>query len=261
MDFHGVKNWRVVDPQDKFRTGDIILFSGNALTSAVIKTMTHSIWSHIGVVCWIELEYESGEKSVDMFSFELGSCDYIDLMTNEYAKLRVRLVKLSSIQNMYDIIAIRSLNLPIRTPKESRSWSRKMQKFALKHKGIPFFNMGTLITNHFIEPASSHNETTCATIAGNFLKYMGVYNHSFDTSQLNPEDFSSRKETFPGNIFAGKEIVIYKNSDKVRQRTYKIILTITILIVILITLLILIWKRKSVRAMINRRLGHDSSKG
>ena len=125
-----------MDPQVEWRTGDIILFSGSGINSLVIRLFTNSVWSHVGVVCWIELLYHNGKREVELFSFELGSKAYEDLMTGQDAQLKVRLVRLQTILKMYDMVAIRKLKLPSRTPKQSRAWSKKFQKYAWKMRGV-----------------------------------------------------------------------------------------------------------------------------
>tara|TARA_R110002072_G_scaffold45565_5_gene126846 strand:- start:34101 stop:34970 length:870 start_codon:yes stop_codon:yes gene_type:complete len=251
-DFKGVVSWRVLDPQTKYRTGDILLFSGSGWASLVIKTFTASIWSHIGMVCWVEMTYRDGRTKVDLFSFELGSCDYVDLMTGLVANKRVRIVKLSTIAKMYDLITVRKLNLPDRNAKEARAWARRFQKFAWSNRQKPFFDLNVMLSNHFISSGGADvKQTTCSQLAANMLLYMGVYKHDFDTSQVQPGDFSSHKNSFPMRagtpILYGKEIIIYKDHAKIRRRLGWIILIIVVLVLIVIYILVRVYRRKKAR--------------
>lgn len=247
MDFSQVKSWRVVDPQVKWRTGDIILFSGCGINSLVIRLFTNSVWSHVGVVCWVELIYFDGSREIDIFSFELGSKPYEDLMTGEEAALKVRLVRLSSILEMYDLVAIRKLNVPQRTPRESRAWSKKFQKYAWKNKGVPFHKLSTMLNNHFIEAGADIDETTCAQTAGELLKYMNVHDLNFDASQLNPQDFAYGNKAFGRKVFKGREKIIYIDNSSIVKRFVKIIVLIILILILLLVLLIYGLKRRSSR--------------
>lgn len=244
MDFSEVKSWRVVDPQKKWRTGDVILFSGSGINSLVIRLFTNSIWSHVGVVCWIELLYFDGRMRTEIFSFELGSKAYEDLMTGEEAPLKVRLVPLKDILKMYDLVAIRPLDLPLRSSKESRRWSRKFQKYAWSMRGKSFHSISTMLNNHFIEPGADEQETTCAQTTGELLKHMGVYELNFDPSQLNPQDFAYGKRTFGKEIFKGRETIIYIDNKNMIKRLNKFLIFLIILLIVIVGVLIYNFRKK-----------------
>jgi hypothetical protein len=249
-DFKDVVEWRVLDPQAEYRTGDILLFSGSGIGSLIIKTFTASTWSHIGMVCWVEMIYKDGHKQIDLFSFELGSCDYVDLMTGLVANKRVRMVKLSSIAKMYDLIAIRKLNLPKRNSKEARAWATRFQEFAWANKQKPFFDPMTFLSIHFIEAGANTTQTTCSCLAANMLKHMHLFDSSLDNSQVNPEDFSSFKDSFPhthGPIFKTKEIVIYKDHAKIIRRLFILSILIIMIILVVVFTVIYYYKRKKRR--------------
>lgn len=236
-----------MDPQVEWRTGDIILFSGSGINSLVIRLFTNSVWSHVGVVCWIELLYHNGKREVELFSFELGSKAYEDLMTGQDAQLKVRLVRLQTILKMYDMVAIRKLKLPSRTPKQSRAWSKKFQKYAWKMRGKPFHSFSTMLNNHFIEAGADEGETTCAQTTGELLKHLGVFDIDFDLSQLNPQDFASGKRTFGKEIFASREKIIYLDNKNIVRRFLKIMIVMIVVILLLIILLIYGLKRRASR--------------
>lgn len=234
-----IKNWKVVNPNRRIKTGDIFLFSGSAIASSIIKLFTRSKWCHVGMACWCEIELNDGKKQIDLYCFELGSQPYTCLMTKQYTDMGVRLVRFADISEMYDMIALRKLNV-----KRGDDWCEKFTSFMTKWKSTPFFALHTLIKSYLIYPGAPENQTTCSQITAMMLHHMEVHKLNFDPSQLSPDDYAHYNETFPKHIFKGKERVIYVDNRLLRSRV--LIVSIT-LIVILIILWTMFSNRKSKR--------------
>jgi len=246
-EFSDVTEWRVIDPDQSVRTGDILLFSASGLVSSGIKGFTRSEWCHIGMACWCEMEHVDGRKTVDIFSFELGSQPYTDLMTKELADKEVRLVRFADISGMYDMIAVRKLNSVRKDRAAKENWCRRFQKFMLKWKKTPFFDVSVLLRNHFLKAGAPENQTTCSHLAGLMLHEMGVVDIDFDPTQLCPDDYSSYSHAFPDSTFSGKEMIIYRHKRWLNARIFFMTIVLIVLIIILILILSKIFKNHRVK--------------
>lgn len=236
VEFNDIKSWKVINPDKPIKTGDVFLFSGSSLLSSVIKMFTRSKWNHIGMACWCELEHTDGRKTMDLFSFELGSQPYTDLMTREIADKEVRLVRLADIAEMYDMIAFRRMNTK-RGPVDGEDWCSRFRDFMWEWKKTPFFDFTVLLKAQYITPGAPTNQTTCAQIAAQMFDRMNIHKLNFDPSQLCPDDYSSSSRAFPETIFIGKETIIYRNPKWIRARFIFILVVLIVVIVILIVLL------------------------
>lgn len=244
QEFVDVKSWRVIDPDECIRTGDILLFSNSSFMSSTIKFITHSRWNHIGMVCWCEMFHTDGTTTVDVFSFELGSQPYTDLMTGKMADKEVRLVRLADISNMYDVIAVRKLNSRRRTTNQKILWSENFMNFMWKWKKTPFYDPKILLKVHFISAGAPDNQTTCSAIAGLMLDYMDVFKLHFDPSQLAPRDFASDARAFPDHVFLGPEKIIYKDEKWINARLRFICIVFILILLIVIVLIVQFFRSK-----------------
>jgi hypothetical protein len=236
-EFSDVRTWRVIDPDQSIRTGDILLFSASGLVSSIIKLFTISKWCHIGMACWCEMEHNDGRKTVDIFSFELGSQPYTDLMSRKLADKEVRLVRFADIAGMYDMVAVRRLNSTRKSAGEKRHWSEKFQAFMHQWKKTPFFDISVLIKNNLLTCGAPDNQTTCSQIAGKMLEHMGVFKLNFDPSQLCPDDFGGHSKAFPEQVFRGKEMVIYRHDRLINARLFFIFIVLMVILIIIVILL------------------------
>jgi hypothetical protein len=238
-EFADIVAWRVIDPIEKIRTGDILLFSGSGFVSNVIKIFTISRWNHIGMACWCELKHKSGKTSVEFFCFELGSQPYTDLMTRKIMDKKVRLVRLADISGMYDCIAYRGLNI-----KRDSDFPSRFKKFMLKYSGTPFITSALRLAKiHLITPGAKDNETTCSILTGKMIHELGFYKINYCPSQLAPDHFSSSSQAFPDSLWKGKEVVIYRDSKWIKAR----LVFITLIVIILIALIYVIFMKSQRR--------------
>jgi hypothetical protein len=236
-EFDDVLSWRVIDPDECIRTGDILLFSSSSFMSSTIKACTGSRWNHTGMACWCEILHVDGRKTVDLFSFEMGSQPFTDLMTGTPADKEVRLVRLADIADMYDIISVRRLNSRRNTPEEKSAWSERFLEFMWKWRKTPYYEPYILIKVHLFTAGAPEHQTTCSTIATRMLDHMGLFKLNFDPSQISPEDFSSYSRAFPSHVFETKEQIIYKDSARINARLFFIFVVLVIIIVIIIYLI------------------------
>lgn len=249
LDFQNVVSWKVVDPSGWLRTGDILLFSGSSFMASAIKLFTASRWNHVGMACWCELTLKNGKVEKDLFSFELGSQAFTDLMTKKPTCLGVRMVRLADIASMYDLIAVRRLNRHNKynqnAPSDGNEWAHRFQKFALKWKQTPYFGFQSLVKTYLFRPEAPVGQSTCAHIAAKMLDEIGVYPLDFDPCQVYPDAFSRSARAFPPEIFKGPEVIVYRDSGKINAR---LIFLITILVVIIVILFVM-FIRSSKRSM------------
>lgn len=243
--FKNVVAWKVIDPDKSIKTGDILLFSGSSFVSSCIKLFTSSRWNHIGMACWVELVYKDGTTKDDLFSFELGSQAYIDLMTLKPTCLGIRLVRLADITPMYDLIAVRRLNRQNKYGKvgSNLDWPKRFQDFALKWKQTPYFGFKSLVKSYLFRPESPIGQSTCSHIAAIMLDEMGVYNLDFDASQIYPDSFCQASMAFPKDIFDGSEEIIWRDSNKINSRLIFLICVFILLIIVIFVIYVRSAKR------------------
>jgi len=238
-EFADVRSWKVIDPLETIRTGDILLFSGSGLVSSAIKMFTKSSWNHIGMACWCELEHFDGSKSHDFFSFELGSQPFMDLMTRQIVDKGVRLVRLADIANMYDMISYRRINA-----HRDSTWSLRFERFMHRWKGTHFISILGLVKNYLFSPGCEKGETTCAMLAADMLDEMKVVKLTFDPSQLTPDHFSAQSKAFEDRIFKGQDKVIYRDAKLINARLAFMGIILLVVIVLLVLLIYKLYKRR-----------------
>lgn len=239
-EFADIRSWKVIDPHETIRTGDILLFSGSGLISSGIKMFTKSSWNHVGMACWCDIEYFDGSRSKEFFCFELGSQPFMDLMTRQIADRVVRLVRLADIASMYDMISYRRINV-----NRDHTWASRFERFMHKWKGTHFFSPMRLISNYLFCAGCNKDETTCAMLAADMMHDMGVIKLNFDPSQLNPDHFDGSSKAFDEKAFKGPDRVIYRDARLINAR---LMFMGIILLVVIILLVILIYKLYKSRA-------------
>jgi hypothetical protein len=239
-DFALVKSWKVIDPAGWLRTGDILLFSGSSFMSSTIKLVTSSKWNHVGMACWCELTYYDGKTTIDLFSFEMGSQKFTDLMTKQPTAMGTRIVRLGDIASMYDIISVRRLNRKNRystnVPVDGDEWAAKFEKYARKWSQVPYIGFNSLVKTYLFRSESPIGQTTCTHVATKMMDYMGVYPLDFDPAQVYPEDFTKAALVFPKDIFDGPDTIVYRDSGKINARLIFLISVIIIIIIVFFAL-------------------------
>jgi hypothetical protein len=230
LDYEDVVEWRVVDPNNEIKTGDLLLYSASGILSSIIKGFTFSKWNHIGIVCWCNLKMKNGSEKVELFCYEMGSQPYEDLITREIVDRGVRLVALANIAEMYDVISIRKI-------RRGNNWKlERFVEFMHQWKGMPFPGVLSLLKAYALRPGYSKGQVTCAQLAALMLHHMNVIDLKFDSSQLTPGHYTSDSRAFPRSIFKGKESVIYRDSTWLRKRQYFIFAIVVILIITVLVL-------------------------
>lgn len=247
-EFALVKSWKVVDTQEWLRTGDLLLFSGCSFMGSTIKLVTTSKWNHVGMACWCELTYYDDRKKVDLFSFELGSQKFTDLMTKQPTCLGVRMVRLGDVASMYDIIDVRRINRNNKyskdVPADGSAWAERFEKFAKKWKQTPYMGFQSLVKTYLFRSESVVGQSTCAHIITKMLDSMGVYPLDFDPAQVYPEAFTKDAKVFPKEIFNGPEQTVYRDSGKINAKIIFLVSVIIVIIVIFFALYLKSFRKK-----------------
>lgn len=249
IEYDNIKSWRVVLDKHGNRshhnikradsdirpiiTGDLLFFNGSGLVSTLIKTFSYSKWNHIGTACWCEVVYidkKTGRENikVELFCYELGSQPFTDLITRKIADMKTRLVRLSDIITMYDLVSVRHLN-----HERDDTFCDRYQKFMYSWKGATFFKKSsTLIKAFLFTPGAPKGEVTCSQMAAIMLDEMKIYKVKFDASQLCPAHYTHHYHTFPDKLFLGPETPIYYSDRRIVPRTIFIIIIIIILVLL-----------------------------
>ena len=248
-----IKRWRVVanskgsrdttiinsdkDEEREILTGDILFFNGSSIVSSGIKLMSHSNWNHIGMACWLELTYDNiitdeEDTIVELWCYEMGSLSFKDLITMEIAHMKTRLVRLTEIGKMYDMISVRHIN-HIR----DETFCQRFEDFMLKYKGTPFYKSSfTLLKTFVFSPGAPEGEVSCSHLVSVMMDEMNIYKPQFDPSQFCPGHYSSECDAFPPELFYGPEVPIYHCTTKLNVRTIVAIVIIIILVAVAIVL-------------------------
>lgn len=236
-EFKDIKSWKVVDPIRKIRTGDIFMFSASGILSTGIKALSGSIWNHSGIVCWLEIELNTGNTIIDLYCFELGSQYYSDLITRKLVDKGTRLVRFSDISTMYDIVAVRNINLD-----RSKEFAPVFHDFMMEWKEVGFPSFSELTPIYLFGSSSKPNfkpdKVTCSQLIVIMLNKFGIINVDFDPSETMPYHFSYKYNKLPKDAFLGKEFIVYTDRTWFNPR-----LTFILSILIFILLLILLRQR------------------
>jgi len=230
LEFQNIVDWEIITPNYEVKTGDILLFSGSGFLSSGIKLFTASIWSHVGIACWVKLYKDDGSSEKDLFCFELGSNNYTDLISGKILDKGVRLVRLGDIAVMYDIISVRRLKF-----ERKLSFPNEFKNFMLEWNGVPFPDLLNLINATMIDGGyrTRKRKVTCAHLVAVYMDYFHIHRLNFDPSQLMPEHYSGNSRAFPEDIFEDdEEMTIYKDSHWARMRIFYAIIFVIIIIIL-----------------------------
>lgn len=248
------------------KTGDVILFSGNATGGFIVKTFVSSMWNHVGIaVRLINIPTDSNPHKKKISLTEEG--DLYIYETNTYTRWDDFLQQHSNgpgftksefIFGKYNLIAVRKLNDIFRTERFAElvlefSHAKKNQNFP--KSGLPFLAVWLGI------PMKSSNcnmdtEMFCSELTATFYAkcvgplYESIIGAPFDgnPSTLFGRGSPTTSDTYtPGHysyantpnscIFSGKEEIIYKKHSSLFCTIWKpIIILIFLAIIIYITL-------------------------
>lgn len=240
-EFTKIKSWKVIDPPEAIRTGDLLLFSASGFLSSIIKFFSASKWNHVGMAVWCELQDYKGKTTIDLFCFEAGSQPFTDLITRKYVDQGVRLVRFSDIAGMYDLVYHRGL-----TVHRDRHWARKFEDFMMRWKGIPFMrSYVTLAYCYLLTPVKVEKEVTCSFLTAIMFDELKVTPINFNPAQLSPSDYCHTAKAFPQSIFTGPERLIYSDNRWINARVTFV--TIILIILIVITIILVFEVSKKIR--------------
>lgn len=129
---------------DKVETGDILIYSSINNTSFGISFLTKSIYTHIGIAVWADIDItvsidqkikiKDNEKNKKLLIFETdlgdGKFDYIRLKN---VKNNVRLISIDENLKNVNKIYVRKLNIP-----KTSDFYNKLYNFIDEYKDIPY---------------------------------------------------------------------------------------------------------------------------
>lgn len=240
-EFTKIKSWKVTDPPQAVRTGDLLLFSGSGFLSSGIKFFTASRWNHVGMAVWCELQDYNGKTTIDLFCFEAGSQPFTDLITRKYVDKGVRLVRFSDIAGMYDLVYHRGL-----TVHRDKYWATRFEEFILRYKGVPFMKSYVrLACCYLFSAAEVKGEVTCSMLTAIMFDEMKVTPINFNPSQLSPSDYIHTAKAFPQKLFTGPETVIYSDNRWINARLAFAIVILIVLIIVVIVLIFEVYRKIS----------------
>lgn len=172
--------------RSELKTGDIVLFSGNGFISKMIKWITNSEWSHIGIVINIE-EYDFVTV---LESTTLSNLP--DLQTGEYVK-GVQLVPLSARIAKYDgKIAVRQLIRSDDGSVDTRSlmdFRREIIGRKYESSEAELIKSATIGTNE-----EDLGSLFCSELVAECYQRMGVLTEHKPSNEYTPADFAKQMD-------------------------------------------------------------------
>lgn len=178
--------------RNDLKTGDLVLFSGKGMISNVIKLMTRSNWSHVGMVVRIEdwdavmlWEATNTKRGKDFYSGK--------------PKKGVQLVNLSdrvatALENGYEV-AVRQLHDFELTAEHRKSLAKLREAF--KHKEYEE-SIVELFKSAYDGFAGSNEEDNsslfCSELVAEAYQTMGLIAQDKASNEFVPKDFSSEKD-------------------------------------------------------------------
>ena len=173
--------------RDKVKTGDLVLFDGHGKASRLIKSITGSQWSHIGMIVVNE-----ALGMVQLFESTKGRG--LDVFTGKYVR-GVRLTMLSdAIRNCNGAVAVRRLNRPLGLFEQAAfaSWRRVSM-------GRPYErSLFELWKAAFVGPLGKNTEALwslfCSELVAEAYQRMGILGEppvAPPSNEYTPADFST----------------------------------------------------------------------
>jgi hypothetical protein len=165
------------------KTGDVILFSGNAFGGFIVRTFVSSIWNHVGIAARFIKIYDSDDNT--KFIRKLSLTEQGDLYiyeTNTYTRMDdifghetngPGFTRADYIFNKYNKIAFRKLHDIFRTDH----FSHLFMQFALSKKDIKFPESGLPFLAVWLGISLSDNNTIF-NIFNNISNYFTSYHSS-----------------------------------------------------------------------------------
>ena len=189
--------------RSQLKTGDLVLFSGKRVMSAVIKAVTRSRWSHVGMVFNFP-EYDFVTVWESTIHGEVRD------VSSGHLKKGVQLVPLSNRVHRYNgRIAIRHLSKPI--PKEKID---DLNTLRLELRDRPYEKDRMELAKAAYDGIAGKNEEDltsvfCSELVAEAYQRAGLLTEDTPSNEYTPADFSAEKGLKLERGFAlGEEISI-----------------------------------------------------
>jgi len=190
--------------RNELKTGDIVLFSGKGAFSDIIKLVSFSKWSHVGMILNFS-EYDF------ITIWESTTLSNIKDLTSGKSRKGVQLVPLSSrVQKYGGDMSVRQLKGGV-LPLNSVS---KLMKLRSELRGKKYEQSKVeLIKSAYDGPFGRNHEDLssvfCSELVAEAYQSLGLLTEKKPSNEYTPEDFSEKKmKALKGSFYLSKEITI-----------------------------------------------------
>ena len=196
------------DLRDDLKMGDLILYSGKETISNVIKLVTSSRWSHIGMVFDLpEYDFVTVWEATTLSNAR-------DLTSGKFGK-GVQLIPLSERVRIYDgEIAMRRLQPPVTAEQVIALVQLRRQ---LRGKPYEEDNMGLIRSAYDGTFGTNQEDLTsvfCSELVAEAYQSMGLLSESLPSNEYTPADFSSETGLqLEGDAYLHDEVFITMDSS------------------------------------------------
>jgi len=200
-----MKEWekRYQDNREKLKTGDIVLFGGKGKISSIIKYLTRSKWSHVGIV------YRPSSDLVLLW--ESTNTDSIEDIESGKARKGVQLIPLSTRIKEYDgIVSVRFLSTTI-----TGEMLHKLQTFRNEVRGRLYESSLLELIKSVYDGIWGANEEDlsslfCSELVAESWQRMALLPEDSPSNEFTPKDFGEggniENSLLMGNL--SEEVVI-----------------------------------------------------
>jgi hypothetical protein len=185
-------NWNLYESiRPSIKTGDVVIFEGFLLVSSFIKAFTKSNFTHVGIVCEMELGNEKNLMLVE-------SSTFVDLPDQKFSKI-IRGMQMHWLSKRldYNPHGDKMWLLPLKTPLSCEE-KTKMQIFLrnlhtqeIGYDYLQFMGLGIeLITGLNLHMQRDFSNMFCSELVCGALQEVGKVDSGVNPSRQTPENIS-----------------------------------------------------------------------
>jgi len=189
--------------RDTLKTGDIVLFSGEGFISNLIKFMTRSPWSHVGMVIRSEV--------LDMLLlWESTTLSKLKDIHSDTMKQGVQMVGLSARVDSYEgLVGIRSLE----GVEMNQSRMRALADFRAEMKDRPYEQNKLELAKSAYDGPFGHNEEDlssvfCSELVAEMYERWGLLPEKVSSNEYTPANLGNPIDLLEGNLSEVIEIEV-----------------------------------------------------
>lgn len=166
---------------DSIKTGDIILFSGGAMLSDVIKSIANSPASHVGFMVKL---FDPVTKRKEIFVVESDIIEEGDTLTNKHTD-GINITRLSS--RLCNYLGVMIVHVPLKKAL-SQKRKKKLHKYiqCMREKGARFDIKQLVGAGLGIKQVEDLDDVFCSEFVGAGLKQIGFDLKDIVVSEMNP---------------------------------------------------------------------------